>query len=182
MNPARISFSPLRLSDLDLMHRCWLNTPHVQRWWSPEGASYEEIEAEYRPLTEDKDATRPFVILHENKPIGYIQFYPISDDEEYANLVAMKDSAGVDLFIGEEEYLHRNLGQHILRRFLAEQVFSDLGMETCVIGPEPKNTAAIRAYEKAGFRFFKTIQVPTEPEPEYLMKLTREEFERDSLE
>ena len=46
-----------------------------------------------------------------------------------------------------------------------------------MIAPEPKNVAATRAYEKAGFRFFKTIQVPIEPEPEYLMKLTREEFE-----
>lgn len=55
-------------------------------------------------------------------------------------------------------------------------------MKACVIGPEPKNTAAIRVYEKAGFRFFKTIQVPTEPEPEYLMKLIPEEFERDNLE
>jgi hypothetical protein len=37
------------------------------------------------------------------------------------------------------------------------------------------------AYEKAGFRFFKTIQVPGEPEPEYLMRLTRGEFEGGGL-
>jgi RimJ/RimL family protein N-acetyltransferase len=50
-----------------------------------------------------------------------------------------------------------------------------------VIGPEPKNAAAIRAYEKSGFRFFKSIQVPGEPEPEYLMKLSQQEFEGDEL-
>lgn len=46
---------------------------------------------------------------------------------------------------------------------------------------EPKTAAAIKAYEKAGFRYFKKIQVPGEPEPEYLMKLTREEFEGDGV-
>ena len=178
MDPRGISFRSLRTSDLGLMHR-WLNAPHVRRWWYAEGTSYTEIENEYLPYIEGRDSAKPFVILHENKPIGYIQSYRISaeDDEGYANLVDVEDSAGVDMFIGEAEYLHRGLGRHIIQGFLYEHVFSDPGVEVCVIGPEPKNTAAIRAYEKAGFRFFKTIQVTTEPEPEYLMKLTREDFE-----
>ncbi len=178
MDPTGISFRELRSSDLELMHR-WLNAPHVRRWWYAEGTSYTEIENEYLPYIEGRDSAKPFVILHENKPIGYIQSYRISaeDDEGYASLVDVDASAGVDLFIGEAEYLHRDLGRHIIQNFLSEHIFSDPEIEVCVIGPEPKNTAAIRAYEKAGFRFFKTIQVPTEPEPEYLMKLTREEFE-----
>lgn len=180
MDPCGISFRKLRPSDLDLMHR-WLNTPHVRRWWYAEGTSYGEIEAEYLPLIEGRDAAKPFVILHGEKPIDYIQSYPIADDEEYANLVDVQDSAGLDLFIGKTEYLHRGLGRHILRRFLAEQVFSSPDIDVCVIGPEPKNTAAIRSYEKAGFRYFKTIQVPKEPEPEYLMKLTRGEFEGNGI-
>ena len=180
MDPRGISFRNLRASDLELMHR-WLNAPHVRRWWYAEGTSYTEIENEYLPYIQGRDSAKPFVILHENEPIGYIQSYPISDDEGYASLVDVEDSAGVDLFIGEAEYLHRGLGRHIIRGFLSEHVFSDPGVEVCVIGPEPKNTAAIRAYEKAGFRFFKTIQVPVEPEPEYLMKLTRVEFEGDAV-
>lgn len=181
-DPTGISFRELRLSDLDLMHR-WLNAPHVRRWWYDEGTSRREIEEAYLPLIEGRDAAKPFVILHEDRPIGYIQSYAISteNDEAYANLVDVENSAGVDLFIGEAGYLHRGLGRHVIRRFLSEHVFSDPEIEACVIGPEPKNTAAIRAYEKAGFRFFKTIQVPGEPGPEYLMKLTRKEFEGGGL-
>lgn len=177
MDPHRISFRKLQYSDLGLMHR-WLNAPHVRRWWYAEGTSYTEIGEHYLPAIEDRDSAKPYVILHENNPIGYIQSYPISADEEYASLVDVEDSAGVDLFIGEAEYLHQGLGRHIIRRFLSEHVFSNSEIEVCVIGPEPNNTAAIRAYEKAGFRFFKTIQVPAEPEPEHLMKLNREEFKR----
>ena len=180
--PGGISFRALRSSDLGLMHR-WLNAPHVRRWWYAEGTSYAEIEDHYLPAIEGRDSAKPFVILHGSKPIGYVQSYRISteDDEEYARLVDVENSAGVDLFIGEAEYLYQGLGRHVIRSFLSEHVFSDPEIATCVIGPEPENIAAIRAYEKAGFRFFKTIQVPGEPEPEYLMKLTREEFDRGGL-
>lgn len=182
IDPRGISFRALRPSDLDLMRR-WLNAPHVRRWWYAEGTSYAEIEEHYLPAIEGRDSAKPFVILHESNPIGYVQSYRISpeDDGGYARLVDVNDSAGVDLFIGEAEYLYQGLGHHVIRKFLSEYVFSDPEIETCVIGPEPENAAAIRAYEKAGFRFFKTIHVPGEPEPEYLMKLTREQFSRDDL-
>jgi aminoglycoside 6'-N-acetyltransferase len=182
IDPRRLSFRRLRASDLRLMHH-WLNAPHVRRWWYAEGTSHAEIEDHYLPGIEGRDATDLFLILHEVEPIGFVQSYRISaeDDETYANLVDVADSAGVDLFIGEAAYLYRDLGQHVIRRFLSEHVFSDPGVEVCVIGPEPENAAAIRAYEKAGFRYFKTIQVSGEPEPEYLMKLSRTEFEGDGL-
>ena len=178
LDPRGISFRRLRASDLDLMHR-WLNTAHVRRWWYAEGSSYAEIEEHYLPAIEGREATKLFLILYEGEPIGFIQSYRISaeDDEAYASLVDVEDSAGVDLLIGDPEYLYRGLGRHVIRRFLSEHVFTDPGVEVCVIGPEPKNAAAIRAYEKAGFRYFKTIRVPGEPQPEYLMKLTRERFE-----
>ena len=182
LDPREISFSRLRASDLELMHR-WLNAPHVRRWWYAEGNSYAEIEEHYLPAIEVREATKPFLILHRDEPIGYVQSCRISaeDDETYASLVDVEDPAGVDLFIGEPQYLHRGLGLYLIRRFLSEQVFSDPRIAVCVIGPEPKNIAAIRAYEKAGFRFFKTIQVPGEPEPEYLMRLPRGEFEGAGL-
>jgi RimJ/RimL family protein N-acetyltransferase len=60
----------------------------------------------------------------------------------------------------------------MLRRFLPELAFPFHGIDVCVIGPSVKNTAAIRAYEKAGFRPLKLVSVPGEPDPEFLMRLT----------
>jgi hypothetical protein len=37
---------------------------------------------------------------------------------------------------------------------------------------------AIRAYEKAGFRFLKDAVVPDEPDPEHLMRIRRADLER----
>ena len=124
-HPRGLSFRRLRASDLHLMHR-WLNAPHVRRWWYAEGTSYEEIEDNYLPGIEGRDATKHFLILHEDRAFRFVQSYRVSaeDDETYANLVDVADSAGVDPFIGRAEYLYRGLGQHVIRRFLSEPVFS----------------------------------------------------------
>ena len=175
LGPTGIGFRRLRISELPMMHR-WLNNPHVSRWYG-EGPSLREVEEEYAPRIVGSEPVEPYLILYKDVPIGYIQGYPISHDEEYARLVDVEGSAGVDLLIGEVEYLHKGLGASILRQFVGEIVFENQNTKICVIGPEPKNTAAIRAYEKAGFRYFKTIQVPGEPEPEHLMQMSREEFE-----
>src|SRR5262249_7750269 len=104
------------------------------------------------------------------KPIGYIQAYWIGDHNEYARALQVgPGSAGVDLFIGEPEFVHRGLGSVILRQFVRETVFDRMGARYCVIGPEVGNIIAIRAYEKAGFTYLKTVQVPGERAPEYLM-------------
>lgn len=170
-----IAFRRLRHSDIALIHR-WLRTPRVARWWHDDVGPYEEVAQRYTAYIEGEEPVEPFLILHEDSPIGYIQAYRVSDDEEYYRLIGVEDSAGLDLFIGEEEFLYRGLGSRVIRRFLREVVFANESVEVCVIGPEPKNRAAIRSYEKAGFYFFRTIQVPGEPEPEHLMKLTRKEF------
>jgi RimJ/RimL family protein N-acetyltransferase len=172
-DPGKIGFERLKTSDLPLMHR-WLNAPHVARWWYAEGSTYSEVEETYVPCIEGRDPTEPYLILYDGFPIGYVQTYRISDDPDYARLVQVENSADVDMFVGEEEFLHKGLGSHILRRFLGEVVFVNDDVEDCVIGPEPKNAAAIRAFEKADCRYFKTIQVPGETEPEYLMRIPRE--------
>jgi RimJ/RimL family protein N-acetyltransferase len=95
--------------------------------------------------------------------IGYIQEYPASDN-----------SAGIDLFIGEIAFLHRGLGASIIRQFLNDIVFADQAVESCVIDPSVLNRGAIRAYEKAGFRFLKTETSPGEAEAHHMMRIGRE--------
>jgi RimJ/RimL family protein N-acetyltransferase len=60
-----------------------------------------------------------------------------------------------------------NDGERICFEELKESV------ERCIVDPEPKNLIAIKAYENAGFRYLKTIQIPEEEEPEYLMEIKR---------
>ena len=108
MNPNKICFERLKTSDLPLMHR-WLNAPHVARWCA-EGSTYPEVEETYVPCIEGRDPTEPYLIVYDGLPIGYIQTYRISDDPDYARLVQVENSAGVDMFVGEEGFLHGGSG------------------------------------------------------------------------
>lgn len=57
----------------------------------------------------------------------------------------------------------------MLRAFVDEVVFAREGVAACTVDPSPRNMSAIRAYEKAGFAHLKTVQLPGEAEPSYVM-------------
>lgn len=171
----RISFRKLEVKDLRLMYK-WLNRDIVIEWYGKGGSTYEEVKKRYLPYINGEKPTFPFVITCDSRDIGYIQTYMIDDYPEYSKYVNTEEhAAGMDLFIGESDFIHRGLGKYILTKFLKEYVFRLNDTSCCIIGPEPKNKVAIRAYEKVGFRYLKTIQVPDEDEPEYLMRL----YEKD---
>lgn len=177
LDPAQIAFRPLREKDIARVYR-WRCLPHVLEWWH--GDTYEAIEAKLTRRIRGEAPVACFLILYSGAPIGYIQTFRLRDFPEYASRVGEsgEEAAGVDLFIGEEGYLHRGLGALILRAFLREIVFADPTVASCLIDPEPDNTIAIRAYAKAGFRYLKTIEGEQPEERAYLMRLARAEVER----
>jgi RimJ/RimL family protein N-acetyltransferase len=171
-----ITFRPLANADLSTMHR-WLNNGAAFEWYGLKPTTLDEIVAEYTPTIEQTEPVFGFVIVIDGQDGGYIQWYLIRDHPDYARQMDVPDdSAGIDLFIGEEEFLHRGLGAQILRSFLGGIVFTDDRVGRCIIGPDERNAIAIRAYEKAGFRYLKTVVIEDEPYPEHLLELTRDEF------
>jgi aminoglycoside 6'-N-acetyltransferase len=172
-DPSRIGFRMLARADFPLMLR-WHNTPHVREWWQLDPRTAEEVEAKYGPRVDRPSLTRGYIMLYDSQPVGFIQEYLIRDYPEYASAIQVDDdAAGVDLFIGEEAYVHRGLGPLLLRAFLRDVVFARPETGCCVIGPAESNARAIRSYERVGFRYLKTIQVSGEPEQEALLRITR---------
>ena len=175
-----IGFRRMVMDDLHLLHR-WLQLPQVlEWWWGGVAPTYEAVAEKYGPDIADGALTRAYLMLYADQPIGYIQTYRIRDYPEYAAAVgAEEEAAGVDLLIGEEKYLHKGLGSHILRRFLHDVVFVEEDIASCIIGPSETNVIAIRAYEKAGFTYFRTIPSTDEPTPEYLMRIGRDDLQSE---
>ncbi len=168
-----ISFKELKESDLDLMKK-WLNTEFVRTWYGKRLWSYEDLVSEYLPMIRRQDPTDGFIIYVGQTPVGYIQTYLIKDNPDYSRYVQVGDDvAGMDLFIGEKGFFHKGFGVIIMVKFLADVVFKKEFVQTCIVGPEPKNQVAIKAYKKAGFKYLKTIQIPDEDEPEYLMEIKK---------
>lgn len=165
-----ITFRKLNINDIKTMHK-WLNKEFVHKWFYNDiDLTYDEVSQKYIPYINGVKPIHAFIIVFNNHDIGYIQTYKLDDYPDYAKAVDVNfDAAGMDLFIGEKEYLYKGYGEHIMKLFLAQYVFLLNKVSYCVIGPEPNNKSAIRAYEKTGFKYLKTIQLEDEPEPEYLM-------------
>jgi aminoglycoside 6'-N-acetyltransferase len=172
------AFAPLREDDLELVRR-WLLEPHVKRWWD-DGVKrpYPDAEIdEYRDAIRGNDPTYHYLARIDATPVGMFQHYRIADSPEYAEALALGEEAiGVDLFIGEIDLIGREHGPAMLRQFLRDVAFPFHGVDVCVIGPSVKNVAAIRAYEKIGFRALREVNVPGEADSEFLMRVTAAEL------
>lgn len=171
-----IYFEKLKESDFSIMQK-WLNTGFVKEWYGKKEWTYQDVVEKYLPRVSGKKPTDCFIILYGEIPIGYIQAYFIKDYPDYNKYVQADDNtAGIDMFIGEEGFIHKGLGKLILGKFLEEIVFDKMSAKGCIMGPEPQNKSAIKAYEKAGFKYIKTIYISDEEEYEYLMEIKKPLF------
>lgn len=173
-SPELITFKKLQSSDLSLLH-IWLNEPHVHEWYDKDKQNtYEDIKKRYGPKINREQPTDCYLVLYKKEQVGYIQTYKVNDWPEFGDYVGCDDgTASIDLFIGEKTFLGKGFGSLMLKRFLQDIVFTRDGITSCIIGPEPKNARAIRAYEKAGFTYHRTVQVGDEPNLTYIMKITK---------
>lgn len=172
LESAKITFRKLQIEDLPLMHT-WLNEPHVHEWYDKDKENtLEEITQRYGPKIKGEKPSDGYLVLYDNKSVAYIQTYKVNDWPEFGEYVNYDDhTASVDLFIGDTSFMGQGLGNLMLRKFLKEIVFSNSEIQTCIIGPEPANLRAIKAYEKTGFKYVKTVQVGDEPDPTYIMEI-----------
>jgi aminoglycoside 6'-N-acetyltransferase len=108
-------------------------SPEVVRWW--------EKPEEGFPWSDEPEATRLTIEL-DGLIVGLVQFYEAS--------MPRYRHASIDLFL--DPRLHgRGLGTEVVRR-VARHLIDERGHHRITIDPAASNAAAIRAYEKAGFR------------------------------
>jgi aminoglycoside 6'-N-acetyltransferase len=131
IDAARMILRPLAAGDeaeLLRIHR----TPEVMRWWDAPAEGFPWEESQSTRLTIEVDGA----------VAGLIQFWE-EPEPKYRH-------AGIDLFL--DPALHgRGLGTEAVRR-IVRQLVEERGHHRVTIDPATANAAAIRAYEKAGFR------------------------------
>ena len=173
----RLSFLPLTPDDFPLLHR-WLNTPHVSKWWfsgkDRKTISLEEVRDKYTKRIEGTDPVHCYIVYLNKQPVVYIQWYRIHDLYE-SNQIVPDDSgvAGIDIFIGEPDFLYRGLGPAVIQKLLRQIIFEEPDITACIIDPEPANTAAIRAYRKTGFVFQYTVRTEQQTPDAYVMRMEK---------
>jgi RimJ/RimL family protein N-acetyltransferase len=148
-----LHFKPLAETDFPLLLK-WLEEPHVKAWWDQDIIWTPELIAKKYALNRPVQA---YVILIDEMPIGYIQFYDVKDFADADRPQCSGSVAGLDYYIGEPGFLKKGFAPIILQKFLSEKVKPLFAH--CLVDPDIQNASAIRAYEKAGF---KAIEVPSQ--------------------
>ena len=130
----RVLLRPGRHEDAEELVRI-RNEPEVARRWGND-----DIEEEIRE--EFIEADEGFVIEVDGQVVGAIQYHEESDP--------MYRHAGMDIFLTTSRH-GEGLGTEAIR-VLARHLFEERGHHRLTIDPAADNAAAIRAYEKVGFR------------------------------
>jgi len=163
-----IRFRPLEESDLPQVD-AWLRAEHVAEWWRD---PVEIAVAKRQAALEGRRQVEHYVILENERPLGIIQTYLVSDYPDWGRLIgAEPEAAGVDLFVGEPDAVGRGLGPEILREFARTVVFSSPETTAAVATVEQANTRSWRAFEKAGFRHVRDVE--EDGLPHRLLRLDR---------
>jgi RimJ/RimL family protein N-acetyltransferase len=121
------------------------------------------VEEEFGPLISVSSTIRPYFVLFDGTPGGYIQSYVAmgSGDGWWEN-EQNPGVRGIDQFLADSNQLGRGLGTAMVRAFV-EQLFADPSVTRVQTDPSPENGRAIRCYEKAGFRVTREVDTPDGP-------------------
>ena len=128
---------------------------HVKEWWNDGDDTIDKVKSHY---TEDIDQVSRYILMDSQAgPIGYFQFYIVSDD-----------TVGIDQFIGEPNLINMGVGTTAVSAFV-ELIQTKKNPKSVIVDPSPKNHRAIRCYEKSGF-VFENIIVKEMNEKAYIMR------------
>lgn len=143
-----IKFSKLTIEDIPAIIK-WIRSSHVIEYWDS-AQNVDDIHL-YNKYTKrlNEDDIDTYIIQITGKSIGLIQTYFVDDLKPFKIFDIAK---GIDLFIGEVDYINKGYGTDIMKRFLQHQVFNDETVRYACIDPEVANERAIRVYEKVGFQ------------------------------
>lgn len=129
--------------------RRWLAEPDIQAWWG----NWASAEAQIN-LAMSSDTALCRIIECDGSPIGYAHAVEIGLSGEARPEEVPAGSWDIDLFVASSEHRGRGLGAAALA-LLTEEVFASTLAVACCGVVSIRNEAAVRAYERAGFRWLR---------------------------
>ncbi|WP_426438259.1 GNAT family N-acetyltransferase [Bradyrhizobium genosp. P] len=148
---ARYRFRSMTTDDLPQIKR-WLGLPHVREWWGDPAEQYALVSGDL-----DEPAMDQFIVATADGDFGYIQCYDVTAwNSGFGTQPA--GTRGIDLFIGEPGMIAHGHGAALIRDFIDHQVAR--AAPRVVTDPDPANTRAVSAYEKAGFQKTHMVDMP----------------------
>ncbi len=152
-----IALRTLELEDAPLLLK-WLTDPAVLEWYEGRDNPYDADRVQQDFYGENEGETL-CLLLWRDRPIGYVQFYPLEDEERelYGYADGPATIYGMDQFIGETEYWGQGIGTRAIAS-ITDYLFQERGADKLVMDPQVRNERAIRVYEKNGFARVKRLE------------------------
>lgn len=147
------TFKALTQQDLPTL-LSWFKEPHVAKWWpTPEKDEFFDF---FLKRIRSKD-TFAFMVYLNDQPFGYIQYYLIDSALEKAGswlptTIPDATTVGIDQFIGNKNMIGKGYGTLFIKDFINYLAAQKPELTTVIVDPEPENSAAIKSYEKVGFK------------------------------
>jgi aminoglycoside 6'-N-acetyltransferase len=139
----------------------WLTQPHVARWWTPETTPEEQL-AKYRRRITGTSPTNMLTVLHDDRPIGWCQWYRWVDyPEPAAGVDADPTDVGIDYAIGDVHAIGRGLGTELIAALVTEVRRHEPGAAIRST-PEADNAASRCVLERNGFVLLAVRPIATE--------------------
>lgn len=162
---SEVRLRPASTADWPLIRR-WLARPDIQRWWGPQASAEAEV-----LMALDSTHAISRIIEVDGTPVGYAHAVDATLWGEALPDDLSPGTWDLDIFIASENHRGKGVGEAALQ-LLKEEVFSTtLALAVCIFAPI-ENEAAVRAYERAGFRWRRVWHDPIAG-PEWFMVAER---------
>jgi len=141
----------------------WLTDPRVLEFYEGRDNPFPlaRIMSEYSTSVLGSQGVTPCFLISKEGPIGYMQFCPVTNEEDRLSygleaIDAASNTFSMDQFIGEPEYWDRGIGTRAVQLMLS-YLFNSEQAVAVVVDPHVQNLRAIRCYDKCGFRKIKLL-------------------------
>jgi RimJ/RimL family protein N-acetyltransferase len=146
-----ISLRTFADSDIPLFTE-WLNKPYIKKWYDP----IDEWITEIRERHSKFSWISYFIVMCEDVPIGFCQYYDCFDSQNFEDWNGRKfencsEVYSIDYLIGNEKYLGKGYGKELVR-LLTDMVFA-LGAKEIIVDPDKENTRSNGVLLANGYRF-----------------------------
>lgn len=145
-----MSFKPVTSADFPLLFE-WFKQPYISQLWK-EPQEWNIFQEKYAKNLSQLDRFS-FLASLEQKPMGYIIYHHINDDDRalFPGIEIPHGSVGLDLFIGDPTYLNKGYGTQLLLQFIEHLKIIEPTCTMLTIDPATDNYRAIACYKKVGF-------------------------------
>ena len=126
----------------------WCSKEYIYLNFEQRKLSFPEIKEKYYKRTLNNSSINTFLIRYNKVKIGLIQY------QSFKNEYGISKGIEIDIFIGEENYLHKGVGSKAINLLINKLKKEN---HVFVMLPLKTNTKAINCYLKVGFKIEKEL-------------------------